>query len=79
MGPKSRLIICDLVVLEWVEVGGFNVGYWLDLLMMARSGKERIVEEFRETLDRAGLELVKVWPSGVSLVAMVEGKLKGRE
>lgn len=76
MGPESRLIICDMIVPEMVEVGGPLQLYWLDFSLLLLCGKEKTMTEFTELFDEVGLELVKVWPSGVGTTAMLETRLK---
>lgn len=76
MGPESRLIICDMLVPPVVEVGEATQLYWLDFSLMAMSGKEKTLAEFNGMFDAVGLELVKVYPSGVGKTVMLETKLK---
>ncbi|RDW66778.1 hypothetical protein BP5796_09527 [Coleophoma crateriformis] len=76
MGPDSRLIICDMLVPERVEVGGPMELYWLDFSLMTISGKEKTLMEFHEMFDAVGLELVHVYPSNVGKTAMLETRLR---
>jgi len=76
MGPDSRLIVCDMLVPEMVEVNGPRELYWLDLNLMTMSGKEKTLKEFNEIFDAAGLELVKVYPSGIGRTVQLETRLK---
>jgi len=76
MGPDSRLIVCEKLVPDMVPVGGSAELYWLDMLMMSVSGKERTVADFERVFDAAGLELVGVYRSKTSQAAMLEGRLK---
>ena len=76
MGPDSRLIICDMLVPEKVEVGGPMELYWLDFSLLTISGREKTLKEFNEMFDEVGLELIKVYPSGIGSTAMLETKLK---
>ncbi|KAK0651525.1 S-adenosyl-L-methionine-dependent methyltransferase [Cercophora newfieldiana] len=76
MGPDSRLIICDMLVPEKVEVYGSQEVYWLDLNLMAMSGQERTLSEFNEIFDAAGLELVKVYSLGVGATVQLEARLE---
>lgn len=76
MGPDSRLIICDMLVPEQVEVGESTELYWLDLALMTASGKEKTLTEFHSIFDAVGLELVKVYPSNVGKTAMLETRLR---
>ncbi|PVH77849.1 S-adenosyl-L-methionine-dependent methyltransferase [Cadophora sp. DSE1049] len=76
MGLDSRLIICDMLVPEKVEVGGPTELYWLDFSLLTISGRERTLKEFNEMFDEVGLELVQVYPSGIGNTAMLETRLK---
>lgn len=76
MGPDSRLIVCDMLVPERVEVGGPMELYWLDFSLMTISGREKTLKEFIEMFDEVGLELVKIYPSEVGKTAMLETRLK---
>lgn len=76
MGPDSRLIVCDMLVPEKVEPGQLKELYWLDLNLMSISGKEKTLDEFKQMFDAVGLELVKVWPSGVGATVQLETRLK---
>lgn len=76
MGPDSRLIVCDMLVPEKVEPGQLKELYWLDLNLMSISGKEKTLDEFKQMFDAVGLELVKVWPSGVRATVQLETRLK---
>ncbi|KAK0720760.1 S-adenosyl-L-methionine-dependent methyltransferase [Lasiosphaeris hirsuta] len=76
MGPDSRLIVCDMIVPDMVEVGGSKEVYWMDLNLMTMSGKEKSLKEFLHIFDTVGLELVKVWPSGMGATSQLETRLK---
>jgi hypothetical protein len=76
MGPDSRLIICDMLVPERVEIDGPMELYWLDFSLMTISGKEKTLKEFNDIFDAVGLELVKVYPSGIGKTVMLETRLK---
>ncbi|KKY19905.1 putative o-methyltransferase-like protein [Phaeomoniella chlamydospora] len=76
MGPDSRLIICDMLLPDRVEVGGPMEPYWLDFSLLCISGIEKTLKEFNEIFDAVGLELVKVWPSKINRVAMLETRRK---
>ncbi|KAK0122092.1 hypothetical protein ONS95_010354 [Cadophora gregata] len=76
MGPNSRLIICDMLVPEMVDVGGSMELYWLDFSLLTISGREKTLKEFNEMFDEVGLELVKVYPSGIGNTVMLETKLR---
>ncbi|CZR67431.1 related to O-methyltransferase B [Phialocephala subalpina] len=76
MGPDSRLIICDMLIPERVEIGGPMELYWLDFSLMMISGREKTLKEFNDMFEEVGLELVKVYPSAVGKTAMLETRLK---
>lgn len=76
MGPSSRLIVCDMLVPDMVEVGEAKELYWADFNLMCMSGKEKTLKEFNEIFDAAGLELIKIYPSGIGKTAMLETRLK---
>lgn len=77
MGPDSRLIVCDMIVPEKVDVeNGPKELYWLDFSLMLISGKEKTLREFEEIFDAAGLELVKVYPSALGSTVHIETRLK---
>lgn len=76
MGPDSRLLICDMLVPEKVDVGGPQELYWLDWSLICLGGKEKTLKEFIDIFDQAGLELVNVYPSGVGATGIVEARLK---
>lgn len=76
MGADSRLIICDMLVPDMVEVGEAMELYWLDFSLMAMSGKEKTLDEFNDIFDTVGLELVKIYPSGIGKTVMLETRLK---
>jgi len=76
MVPDSRLIVCDFLVPDRVQAGGPQEVYWMDFTMMCVGGKERTLEEFRRIFDAAGLDLVKIYPSGIGATCMIEARLK---
>ncbi|KAM7223397.1 Sterigmatocystin 8-O-methyltransferase [Rhypophila decipiens] len=76
MGPDSRLIVCDMLVPEKVEADGPKELYWLDFSLMLIGGKEKTLREFEGIFDAAGLELVKVYPSGFGATVHLETRLK---
>lgn len=76
MGPDSRLVICDMIVPDRVDVGGDQVLYWLDLSLLTIGGKERTLPEFKGLFDQVGLELVQVYPAQLGATAMLETRLK---
>lgn len=77
MGPTSRLLVCDMLVPDRVEVGGPMDLYWLDFSLLTVSGKERKMDEFKGVFEEAGLEVVGVYPSRIGRTVVVEGRLKG--
>jgi hypothetical protein len=76
MGPKSRVMIGEVVLPSKVVVAGEMTGYWKDMVMLVIGGKERSGDEFEKLLDTAGMELVKVWPFKTGEQAVVEARLK---
>lgn len=76
MGPTSRLIIADMLMPETTQMGGDLTIYWLDFSMMMLSGKEKSEKEFAEITEAAGLEIVKIWLSGIGAQAQIECRLK---
>ncbi|KFY42100.1 hypothetical protein V495_04669 [Pseudogymnoascus sp. VKM F-4514 (FW-929)] len=76
MGPDSRLIVCDMVIPQPVDVGGNAHPYWMDFALMLISGKEKTHREFLDMFEEVGLELVKVWPSELGATVMLETRLK---
>jgi hypothetical protein len=76
MGPDSRLIICDMLIPQPVEVNGPAQPYWMDFSLMIISGKEKTLKEFTDIFDEVGLELVKVYPSNIGETVMLETRLK---
>jgi hypothetical protein len=76
MGPDSRLLICDMLVPETVDTQDVSDLYWLDFALLCMTGQEKKEVEFQEIFDAAGLELVKIWPSGYGRTVMLEARLK---
>lgn len=77
MGPKSRLLIGEVIVPARTQIGEDLGTYWMDMVMISIGGKERSEKEFVALLDGAGLVLHKVWPYAVGNQAMIEARLKG--
>lgn len=75
MAPDSRLIVCDMLVPDRVKAGGPMTLYWLDFSLLAIGGKERSLGEFENIFSEVGLELVKVYESQGSNIAMLETRL----
>ena len=76
MGPDSRLIICDMLVPEKVTADTPKDVYWMDLNLMMMSGREKQLREFEAMFEVVGLELVKIWPSGIGATVQLETRLK---
>lgn len=76
MGPDSRLLICDMLVPDMVEVYENMDLYWLDFALLCMTGQEKKKADFVKIFDAAGLELVKIYPSAYGRTAMLEAKLK---
>lgn len=77
MGPDSRLLICDMLVPDIVDVYENLDLYWLDLGLLCVGGHEKTMIQMNEILDAAGLEAVKVHPSPFGKTMMLEARLKG--
>ncbi|KAI9151562.1 O-methyltransferase hmp5 [Paramyrothecium foliicola] len=76
MGPDSRLIISDMLIPDRVEMNGDKTLYWLDLSLLTISGRERNLADFQNLFEQVGLELVKIYKSGMGHTAMLETRLK---
>ncbi|KAF7916935.1 uncharacterized protein EAE98_010366 [Botrytis deweyae] len=76
MGPTSRVVIADMIRPERTDVGGEMMIYWMDFCMMMLNGKEKSEKEFREIIDAAGLEVIKIWRYPVGTQAQIECRLK---
>ncbi|VUC26767.1 unnamed protein product [Clonostachys rosea] len=76
MGPSSRLIVCDMLIPDKVEVHENMDIYWLDFALLCMSGQEKKKATFIEIFDAAGLELVKIYPSAYGATVMLEAKLR---
>ncbi|KAF8859229.1 hypothetical protein BDZ45DRAFT_368074 [Acephala macrosclerotiorum] len=76
MGSDSRLINCDMLLPERVEVGRPKELYRLDFSLITISGREKTFKEFTDMFDEVGLGLVKIYPSAVGKTAMLETRLK---
>lgn len=76
MGPESRVVVCEMVVPDRVDLAGASEVYRLDMAMAAIGGKQKTVREWEALFDAAGLELVAVYPSAFSATAMLEARLK---
>ena len=72
MAPDSRLIICDMLVPDYVEVHGPMTLYWLDFSLLAIGGRERSLSEFENICAKAGLDIVRVYPSHGDNTVMLE-------
>ncbi|PVH83370.1 o-methyltransferas-like protein [Cadophora sp. DSE1049] len=77
MGPKSRLLIGEVIVPARTQIGEDLGTYWMDMVMISIGGRERSEKEFVALLDGAGLVLHKIWPYAVGNQAMIEARLKG--
>lgn len=72
MAPDSRVLINEFPVADR-DANLTTVAY--DIVMMANAGGlERSVEQWRELLDSARLEFVKLWPTDRDSV--IEARLK---
>jgi hypothetical protein len=75
MGPKSRLLIAEMVVPTRAPLGSDLTPYWMDIAMLAIGGKERSEKEFARVLNAAGLRLVKIWMAEEGMHAVLEAVL----
>ncbi|KAF7932151.1 uncharacterized protein EAE97_009172 [Botrytis byssoidea] len=76
MGSTSRVVIADMIRPEKTDVDGEIMIYWMDFCMMMLNGKEKSEKEFREIIDAAGLEVIKIWRYPVGTQAQIECRLK---
>ncbi|KAF7550142.1 hypothetical protein G7Z17_g5913 [Cylindrodendrum hubeiense] len=76
MGPDSRLVICDMLIPDIIEIHENMDLYWLDFALLCMTGQEKKKDDFVKIFDAAGLELVKIYPSSYGRTAMIEAKLK---
>ncbi len=76
MGPKSRLLIGELLVPARAPLGSDLAPYWMDIAMLAIGGKERSEKEFVKILKAAGLRLVKIWSAQFGMQAVIEAVLE---
>jgi hypothetical protein len=77
MKPDSLVLIADMVLPARVHEADLPAAT-MDNIMFVLGGKERTEEAWRNMLDKAGLELVKVWSAGVGGGALVETRMKNR-
>ncbi|TGO21464.1 hypothetical protein BPAE_0218g00170 [Botrytis paeoniae] len=66
MGTTSRVVIADMIRPEKTDIGGEMMIYCIGFCMMLLNGKEKREREFRDIVDSAGLEVIKIWryPAG---------------
>ncbi|KAL5614136.1 hypothetical protein FOVSG1_003199 [Fusarium oxysporum f. sp. vasinfectum] len=76
MGPESRLIINEMLVPDRVTVGDQQMAYLFDIILLAMSGRERSLSEYRRIFGGIGLELLKEHRSEGSQTIMLETRLK---
>ncbi|EGS20257.1 O-methyltransferase-like protein [Thermochaetoides thermophila DSM 1495] len=76
MGPDSRLIVCEMLVPDKVEVGAPMDVHWMNFSMLMLGGKERRLAEFEDIFEQAGLEIAGVWRAKAGYCAMIEGRLR---
>jgi hypothetical protein len=80
MGPTSRLLVCDGLVPDKVQVRENPEFYAVDLALMTLTGKEKTLEEFLYIFAESGLELVKIHELPYSnRTVMLEAKLKRQQ
>ncbi|KAK8225710.1 O-methyltransferase-domain-containing protein [Phyllosticta capitalensis] len=71
MAPESRILLMDHVM----QSSPHPIGTTSDLIMMNVGGKERSVQEWHALVEKAELQLVKIWQYPYSSAAVVECKL----
>lgn len=72
MAPDSKLLINEFPVADR-DANLTTVAY--DIVMMANiGGLERTIGQWKELLDKAGLEFVKLWPTDRDSV--IEARLR---
>ncbi|RKK83898.1 hypothetical protein BFJ71_g14724 [Fusarium oxysporum] len=76
MGSESRLIINEMLVPDRVTAGEQQMVYLFDIMLLAMSGRERSLSEYRRIFDGVGLELVKEHRSEGHQTMMLETRLK---
>ena len=79
MSADSRVLNADQVLPTRAVLGEAVKGAVMDVVVVGMGGKERTEEGFREVLEGAGLELVRIWEvgGGGNGGGLVEGRLKG--
>lgn len=70
MTPASRILITEQVVANPPP----PEATWLDLLMMGLGSKQRTEKDWYSLAGAAGLELVRIWKSPGTAVAVMELK-----
>ena len=77
MAPDSRVLIQEQIMPSIITNPELeaNVAV-LDVATMVMGGKERTEEDFKDILERSGLELVKIWKAEMAPAGIVEGKIK---
>jgi len=76
MGPTSRLLIANMIMPERTEMGADLKIYRMDFNMMILNRKEKSKQEFKDIVDAAGMEIVKIWPALVGTQVQIECRLK---
>ncbi|HXK26113.1 MAG TPA: methyltransferase [Myxococcota bacterium] len=75
LAPGGRVLVVEPVILpgnapDWMK--------WMDInMLVAVGGQERTEAEFRALFEKAGLELVKIYPAGQS--SILEAAPRGRQ
>jgi hypothetical protein len=75
MGPESRLLIAEMLIPDRAIAGQAVMVYAIDLGLMAISGGQRTLDEYRGIIEQAGLRLVKVHKRQDSYNVMLEARL----
>lgn len=76
MGPKSKLLIAEMVIPHKVGIVEDLTPYWMDFGMINIGGRERSEKDFASILDAAGLKLIKIWGPLPGNQCVVEAVLK---
>ena len=75
MEPDSVVLLADTIMPERISEADLAAAA-LDVNMLTMGGKERSEGMFKQILEPAGFELVKVHRAGFGVSGLVEGRLK---
>ena len=76
MAPDSRILVADLMLPEDATANEVGIASF-DMTMFNMGGKQRTEACFKQVLEDAGCELVKIWKSDIGFGVIVEARLKG--